>query len=76
MEEDLISKLRDFSKLSFQRKVEVLKAGRPIPELRELHQLTRQKDFSKRLVHKKRMALWLSSEKPSFLFSLSFVFNS
>ena len=47
MEEDLISKLRDFSKLSFQRKVEVLKAGRPIPELRELHQLTRQKKITR-----------------------------
>lgn len=47
MEEDLISKLRDFSKLSFQRKVEVLKAGRPIPELRGLHQLTRQKKITR-----------------------------
>ena len=47
MEEDLISKLRDFSKLGFQRKVEVLKAGRPIPELRELHQLIRQKKITR-----------------------------
>ena len=32
MEEDLISKLRNFSKLSFQSKVNILKKGRAIPK--------------------------------------------
>ena len=43
MEEDLILKLRNFSKLSFQSKVNILKKGRPIPDLKNLLQTTGRK---------------------------------
>ena len=40
MEEDLILKLRKFSKLNLQSKVNILKKGRPIPDLKNLLQTT------------------------------------
>ena len=47
MEEDLILKLRNFSKLSFQSKVNILKKGRPIPDLKNLLQTTGQKKVNR-----------------------------
>ena len=45
MEEDL--KLRNFSKLSFQSKVNILKKGRPIPDLKNLLQTTGRKKVNR-----------------------------
>ena len=47
MEEDLILKLRNFSKLSFQSKVNILKKGRPIPDLKNLLPTTGQKKVNR-----------------------------
>lgn len=47
MEEDLVFKLRDFSKPSFQSKVEVINKGRPVPDLKGLHQTTGQKKITR-----------------------------
>ena len=38
MELDIVSQLRDFSTLSFQRKLEIINKGRPTPDLKNLHQ--------------------------------------
>ena len=46
MEEDLILNLRNFSKLSFQSKVNILKKGRPIPDLKNLLQTTKRKKIN------------------------------
>ena len=43
MEEDYISKLKNFSKLDFESKVDVINNGRPTPELKGLLQTTGQK---------------------------------
>ncbi|KAJ0003937.1 hypothetical protein NQD34_010151 [Periophthalmus magnuspinnatus] len=43
MEEDYISKLKNFSKLDFQSKVDVINTGRPTPELKGLLQTSGQK---------------------------------
>ena len=51
MQEDLILKLRNFSKLSFQSKVNILKKGRPIPDLKNLLQTTGRKKVN-RYFHK------------------------
>ena len=47
MEEDLILKLRNFLKLSFQSKVNVLKKGRPITDLKDLLQTTGRKKVNR-----------------------------
>ena len=51
LEENLILKLRNFSKLSFQSKVNILKKGRPIPDLKDLLQTTGRKKVN-RFFHK------------------------
>ena len=58
MEEDLILKLKNFSKLSFQSKVNILKKGRPVPDLKNLLPTTARKNrsFHKELYTKKE---WL-----------------
>ena len=38
MELDIVSQLKDFSTLSFQRKLEIMNKGRPTPDLKNLHQ--------------------------------------
>ena len=38
MELDIVSQLKDFSALSFQRKLEIINKGRPTPDLKNLHQ--------------------------------------
>ena len=43
MEEDLILKRRNFSELSFQSKVNILKKGRLIPDQKNLLQTTGRK---------------------------------
>ena len=53
MEEDLILKLRNFSKLSFQSKVNILKKGRPILDLKNLLQTAGRKKVN-RSFHKER----------------------
>ena len=45
--EDLLLKLRNFLKLSFQSKVNILKKGRPIPDLKNLLQTTGQKKVNR-----------------------------
>ena len=52
MEEDLILKLRNFSKLSFQSKINILKKSRPISDLKNLLQITGRKKEN-RSFHKK-----------------------
>ena len=47
MEDDLILKLRNFSKLSFQSKVNILKKNRAIPDLKNLLQTTGQKKVNR-----------------------------
>ena len=47
MEEDLILKLRKFSKLSFQSKVNILKKVWPIPDLKNLLQTTGRKKVNR-----------------------------
>ena len=47
MEEDLILKLRNFSKLSFQSKSNILEKGRPIPDLKKMLQTTRRKKVNR-----------------------------
>ena len=47
MEEDYILKPRNFSKLSFQSKVNILKKGRPIPDLKNLLQTTGRKKVNR-----------------------------
>ena len=44
--EDLVSKLRDFSKLSFQSKLEIIARGRPTPDLKDLLQTSERKNRS------------------------------
>ena len=41
--EDFIAKLKQFSKLDFQSKREMINDGRPMPELKGLLQMTGQK---------------------------------
>ena len=38
MELDIVSQLKDFSTLSFQRKLEIINKDRPTPDLKNLHQ--------------------------------------
>ena len=38
MELDIVSQLKNFSTLSFQRKLEIINKGRPTPDLKNLHQ--------------------------------------
>lgn len=52
MEEDSISKLKNFSKLDFQSKREVINNGRPTPELKGLLAL-----FPNGVVHPRRLAV-------------------
>ena len=47
MEEDLILRLRNFSKLSFQSKVDILKKGRLIPDLKNLLQTSGRKKINR-----------------------------
>ena len=47
MEEDVILKLRNFSTLSFQSKVNILKKGRPIPDLKNFLQITGRKKVNR-----------------------------
>ena len=47
MKKELISKLRNFSKLSFQSKVKISKKGRPIPDLKNLLQTTGRKKVNR-----------------------------
>ena len=44
--EDLVSKLKDFSKLSFQSKLEIIARGRPTPDLKDLLQTSERKNRS------------------------------
>ena len=44
--EDLVSKLKDFSKLSFQTKLEIIARGRPTPDLKDLLQTSERKNRS------------------------------
>ena len=43
MELDIVSQLKDFSTLSFQRKLEIINKGRPTPDLKNLHQTAGKK---------------------------------
>ena len=47
MEEDLILRLRNFSKLSFQFKVDIIKKSRPISDLKNLLQTSGRKKINR-----------------------------
>ena len=47
MEEDLVLRLRNFSKLSFQSKVDILKKGKPISDLKNLHRTSERKKINR-----------------------------
>ena len=77
MELDIVSQLKDFSTLSFQRKLEIINKGRSTPDLKNLHQTAGKNNslLSKKLIRKERVVMWLQCEESSFQFSLSAVCN-
>ena len=76
--EDFIAKLKQFSKLDFQSKREMINNGRPMPELKGLLQTTEGNLlFSGGVVLPKRLAMWLCYKETAFtafpVFSLALV---
>src|SRR4029434_9167898 len=71
---DFIAKLKQFSKLDFQSKREMINNGRPMPELKGLLQTTGQKvtrSFQMEWYSRKDWLCGCATKKPPLLLSLS-----
>ena len=78
--DDLIANIRNFSRLDFQAKQEVIKNGRTTRATRfnaNMYSKGTENNafFPEGLVHTKGLALWLCIKKTSLLLSLPFIFK-